>query len=142
MIYRYVVDAVLESVTEITDKVDTILDSNGCPLKVKSQIDVAIDELLGNIVMYAYSGEKGKAIITVDTSVDNQIKIVFADAGIPFDPTAKEDPDITLEADERQIGGLGIFMVKKMMDSVVYERKDDKNVLTIVKSWEPQSDEK
>ena len=142
MIYRYVVDAVLESVTEITEKVDTILDSNGCPFKVKSQIDVAIDELLGNIVMYAYSGEKGKAIITVDTSVDNQITIVFADAGIPFDPTAKEDPDITLEADERQIGGLGIFMVKKMMDSVVYERKDDKNVLTIVKSWEPQSDEK
>jgi anti-sigma regulatory factor (Ser/Thr protein kinase) len=98
------------------------------------QIAVVIDELFANIAMYAYDGGKGEAIVGVDVSGEPQVvSITFKDRGKPFDPLAKEDPDVTLSVEERPIGGLGIFMVKKMMDEVIYRYEEGMNVLTVRK---------
>ena len=100
------------------------------------QIDVAIEEIFVNIAHYAYPEGEGDAVISVgaDTAAGG-VQIVFEDEGIPYDPLKNEDPDITLSAEDRPIGGLGIFMVKKSMDEVSYEYKDGKNRLTIKKSF-------
>ena len=127
-------DAKLENLDQVMGFVDGILEENGCPMKEMMQIDVAVEEIFVNIAHYAYSPEIGKAVITASLDSDNAIvSISFEDKGIPFNPLAKEDPDVSLSAEDRQIGGLGIFMVKKSMDDVLYERKDGKNILTLVK---------
>ena len=114
--------------------VDELLESVDCPIKTQMQIDVAIEELFVNIARYAYHIHKGKADISVWFDNDaNTVYIEFCDKGVPFDPLAKEDPDITLSAEKRKIGGLGIYMVKKSMDGMHYRRDDDKNILTIWK---------
>ena len=93
---------------------------------------IAVEELFVNVAHYAYPDSKGTAKIGIDTSGDS-IVVRISDSGIQFNPLAKPDPDVTLSAEERKIGGLGIFMVKKSMDSVVYEYKDNQNILTISK---------
>lgn len=98
------------------------------------QIDIAIDELFGNIAQYAYNPETGPATVRVEVSdAPISVTITFMDHGVPYDPLQKEDPDITLSAEERGSGGLGIFMVKKTMDEITYEYKDGQNILRIRK---------
>ena len=109
------------------------LEAYDCPMKTQMQIEVAVEELFVNIAHYAYSPETGDATIQVDISDRREAAITFIDSGTPYDPLAKPDPDVTLSAEERQIGGLGIYMVKKSMDDVRYEYKEGKNILTIVK---------
>jgi anti-sigma regulatory factor (Ser/Thr protein kinase) len=95
---------------------------------------VAAEEVFANIANYAYNPDKGDVQIAVDSQEGKaRIVLAFADSGSPFNPLEKEDPDITLSADEREVGGLGIFMVKNMMDDVTYKREDGKNVLTLIK---------
>ena len=104
-------------------------------MKAQMQIDIAIDELFGNIARYAYNPEVGPATVRVEVLNDPlAVEITLIDGGIPYDPLKKEDPDITLSAEQREIGGLGIFMVKKSMDSITYEYKDGKNILAIKKN--------
>lgn len=107
-----------------------------CSPKVKFQLDVAVEEIFVNIAHYAYHpGQEGEATVRCCVGGDPlQITIQFLDNGKPFNPLAKEDPDITLSAEDRQIGGLGILMVKKSMDAVDYSYEDGKNILTIKKS--------
>jgi len=96
------------------------------------QIKVAIDEIFGNIAQYAYSKEKGN--VTVKINIENGFaEITFIDDGIPFKPLSLEDPDVSLDAEQRSIGGLGIFLVKKTMDKLEYERRDNKNILMLTK---------
>ena len=98
------------------------------------QIDIAIDELFGNIAHYAYTPDVGDATVRVEvTGEPLAVIITFIDGGVPYDPLKAADPDITLSAEERQIGGLGIYMVKKSMDEITYEYKDGKNILSIKK---------
>ena len=100
------------------------------------QINVAIDELFSNIVNYGYGQHKrGPVTLYVDVNSDERvINITFEDRGIPYNPLEKEDPDITLSAEERSIGGLGIFMVKKSMDKVEYEYVDGHNIFRMRKA--------
>ena len=99
------------------------------------QIDIAVEEIFVNIASYAYPNGDGTATISVSESTSpTAIRITFVDSGIPYNPLAKEDPDITLGAEEREIGGLGIFMVKKSMDDVNYEYTHGHNRLTLVKN--------
>lgn len=134
MVYREFA-AKKDSLNEILEFVDSELEKVSAPMKVMTQMDVSIEEIFVNIASYAYSDNaNASAEIGVEASA-NQITVVFEDSGIPFDPLAKADPDITLSAEERGIGGLGIFMVKKFMDDVSYQRVDDKNILTILKKW-------
>lgn len=114
---------------------DAILEELGCSVKAQMQIDIAIEEIFVNIAHYAYPESEGEAVISVDSGEGPSVTITFEDEGIPYDPLKNEDPDITLSAEDRPIGGLGIFMVKKSMDEVSYEYKDGKNRLTIKKSF-------
>lgn len=128
-------EATIENIEKVTDFVNEQLEAVDCPMKAQMQIDIAIDELFGNIANYAYHPEVGSATVRVEvTKSPLAVIITFIDNGVPYDPLAKDDPDTTLSADERQIGGLGIFMVKKSMDQISYEYKDGQNILRIKKN--------
>ena len=104
-------------------------------MKTQMQIDVAVEEIFVNIASYAYTPGTGSATILFEEEKDPHCaKITFIDRGVPYDPLKKADPDVTLSAEERGIGGLGIFMVKKTMDDISYVYKDEQNILTIRKS--------
>ena len=126
--------AALESIPRVTELVDELLDGAGCPARKRLQVDIAVDELFSNIARYAYDGADGGVRVRVEAE-PGEARVTFADRGKPFDPLAREDPDVTLTAQERGIGGLGIFMVKKSMDEMRYERADGENRLTIVQRW-------
>ena len=134
------VDAKLEKLDEVLGYIDEILAPYEPPIKVDVTIHVAVEEIFVNIAHYAYpeNPDGGWAILQTDVEKNAEgvpvFSITFIDGGIPYDPLAKPDPDITLSAEEREIGGLGIYMVKKSMDEMSYERKDDKNVLTLRKA--------
>ena len=127
--------ATIENIGTVTDFVNEQLERLDCPMKAQMQIDIAIDELFGNIAHYAYNPEIGKATVRVEVVEDPlSVVITFIDNGVPYDPLAKADPDTTLSAEERDIGGLGIYMVKKSMDDIDYEYKDGHNILKIKKN--------
>jgi len=125
------------------DQLDTVLaflenELSGleCPPKVSHEIAIAAEEIFVNIAHYAYDPEVGEA--TVRCQVDSggeqpQLTIEFLDSGKPYDPLQRQDPNVSLSAEERDIGGLGIFMAKRLMDDMRYEYKDGKNILTIQK---------
>ena len=128
------VEAKTTNIEAVTDFVNEQLEALDCPMKAQTQIDIAIDELFGNIAHYAYNPEIGKATVRVEVIEDPlAVVITFIDKGVPYDPLAKADPDTTLSAEEREIGGLGIYMVKKSMDDITYEYKDGQNILKIKK---------
>lgn len=128
------VDATEESISVITEFVDEQLEQLNCPMKALMQINIAIDELFSNIVHYAYHPEVGPATVRVEVlKTPLSVVITFIDQGVPYDPLAKADPDISLSADEREIGGLGIYIVKKNMNEISYEYKDGRNILKIRK---------
>ena len=126
-------EARVDRLDEVLAFVDGILEELDCPMKTQLQMDVAVEELYVNIAHYAYAPEIGPAEMRVEVEDGPTLAITFIDHGIPYDPVAKPDPDVTLSAEERQIGGLGIYMVKKSVDDMTYRREDDSNVLTIRK---------
>ncbi len=129
------IEAVPENLEELLAFLGERLEATDCAPKARMQLEVAVEEIFVNIASYAYSPEIGKATVRVEVSDDPLcVTITFIDHGVPYDPLAKEDPDVTLSAEERGIGGLGIFMTKQLMDDVVYEYKDGKNILRIKKS--------
>lgn len=130
------VEATPENIEVITAFVDKQLEHYSCPMKAQAQIDIAIDELFGNIVRYAYHPETGSATVQVEV-IEKPLAVVitFIDQGKPYDPLAKEDPDVTLSAEEREVGGLGIYIVKKSMSEITYEYKDGRNILKIRKDF-------
>ena len=127
-------EAKIENIPRIIAFIDETLEAWDTAMKAQMQIDVAADEILANISHYAYAPNTGEA--TVRLHIDEATRmatIIFIDRGVPFDPLAKADPDVTLAKQDRQIGGLGIYIVKKTMDAVEYQRKDGCNILTIRK---------
>lgn len=126
--------ATVENIEVVTDFVNQQLEELACPMKAQMQINIAIDELFSNIAHYSYNPEIGQATVRVEV-MENPlaVSITFIDNGVPYDPLSKEDPDLTLSAEKRQIGGLGIYMVKKSMDEITYEYKDGQNILSIKK---------
>jgi len=128
------VEALVDNLDTVISFVDEELDKLETSVKIRTQIDIAVEELFVNIAHYAYNPQTGPATVRVEVEQDPlAISITFIDKGVPYDPLAKADPDVTLSADERAIGGLGIFMVKKSMDSIDYEYKDGQNILHIKK---------
>ena len=127
-----VVCAAVEELNTVLEFVQEQLDRYECGIKEAMRIQIAVEEIFVNIANYAYEGETGTAKIQVTYIEDiSSIRITMIDSGKQYNPLLKEDPDITLSAEERPIGGLGIFMVKKTMDKVDYEYKDGQNCLTI-----------
>lgn len=127
-------DATVENIPVVTEFVDEQLEQCGCPLKAQMQINIAIDELFGNIAHYAYHPDIGPATVRVEVTEEPlAVVITFMDKGVPYDPLEAAEPDTTLSAEERPFGGLGIYMVRKSMDEVTYEYRDGKNILKIKK---------
>ena len=126
--------ATVENIGKITAFVEGRMEEKDCPLKQIMQVSMAVDEVMANVAMYAYAPGTGDVTVAVDFDDGSRtVSITFIDRGVAFDPLAKEDPDVTLPAEQRKIGGLGIFLVKKTMDDVAYRREGDKNVLCIKK---------
>ena len=124
-----------KNIPAVIEFVNQELDALGCSLKAEAQIDIAIDEIYSNIVKYGYEEEGGEVTVSFDTSEEPlAMTLSFRDEGKPFNPLERRDPDVTLSAKDRKIGGLGIFMVKKSMDDIRYEYRDGKNILTIRKT--------
>lgn len=121
----------LERIPQVCEFLEQTLEERGAPGKVVAQANIAADEILSNIARYS-----GATFVQVDCEMtDGRVVLRFTDDGTPYDPTVQPEPDTTLSAEEREIGGLGIFMVKKIMDQVSYEYADGRNILTIEKSW-------
>ena len=126
--------ATVENIGKITAFVEGRMEEKDCPLKQIMQVSMAVDEVMANVAMYAYAPGTGDVTVAVDFDDGSRtVSITFIDRGVAFDPLAKEDPDVTLPAEQRKIGGLGIFLVKKTMDDVAYRREGDKNFLCIKK---------
>ncbi len=126
------IEAVEQNLPEVQTFVDERLTAVRCPARDRTRIGVAVEEIFVNIANYAYNPAKGRALVRVEVSGDPvTVAITFMDHGKPYDPLAKEDPDVTLGAEEREVGGLGIFMAKKIMDDVTYTYRDGQNILTL-----------
>ena len=122
-----------ENLEEVIQFVDQELEIADCPIKAQMQIEIAVEEIFINIANYAYNPDTGSAVIRIEVTDDPvSVKLVFIDNGVPYDPLAKEDPDVTLSADKRDIGGLGVFLAKQVMDEIDYERTDGQNILTLI----------
>ncbi len=129
------VAADLDSLNDVLAFVDGEMERAGCSMKLMTQVDMAVEEIFVNIARYAYHPEAGEASVRCEAGGDPfQIVVGFADRGRPFNPLDREDPDVTLDAEARQLGGLGILMAKKLMDEIQYEYRDGKNILTLRKN--------
>lgn len=127
-------EATIESIERVTEFVEQQLEELDCPMKAKMQINIAIDELFSNIAKFAYAPGTGNATVRVEVDDDPlAVIITFIDSGIPYNPLEHKDPDVTLSLDKREVGGLGIFMVKKSMDQLEYKYENGQNILTIKK---------
>jgi sigma-B regulation protein RsbU (phosphoserine phosphatase) len=126
--------AKLEALSDILGFVDEMLEKYECPMKIQTAVCVAIEEIFVNVARYAYENGSGEVELAIDFDEQSRaITFRMADSGIPFNPLNKLDPDITLPAEEREIGGLGIFITKKTMDSIEYAYENGKNILTMIK---------
>ena len=122
-----------KNLNQVLDFVNGLLEEKNCSMKEVYELDIAVEELFVNIAHYAYTSGKGDTTIRVSFE-EGMAVITFIDGGFPYNPWAREDPDVTLSAEEREIGGLGIYMVKNSMDEVDYMYKDGKNIVTIKKT--------
>jgi len=129
---KLVIEANLDNLNKVLEFINTELEQHGCPGDIQGKIEVAVEEIFVNIANYAYSPDSGDAVIFV--SVNGKAVIRFEDTGRPYNPLEKPEPDLDKPLMERDIGGLGVFLVKKLMDNVEYTRVDNKNVLVITKT--------
>ena len=128
------VPAHLEQLSVVLDFVKHELETLDCPIKIQAQIAIAVEEIFVNISNYAYQPHDGDVTLTSEIKENPlQLILTFIDSGIPYNPLEKVDPDITLPVDQREIGGLGIYMVKKSMDFVDYKYENNKNIFTLIK---------
>ncbi len=134
MIKQLRIAAEIKNIAIATAFMNDILDKAGCKPRAKMQLEIVMDEMMSNVARYAYGAGKGDIVVKVDI-LHNPLRafITLEDSGMPYNPLEKEDPDITLAAEERDIGGLGIFIVKKYTDEITYDYRDNHNILTIVK---------
>jgi len=127
------IPATKEKTQDILDFVENYLISRKISFKVISQLNIVIDEIYSNIAKFAYDGGEGSVTVVLDMLNDEEFSMAFLDNGHPFNPLEAEDPDVELSAEDRNIGGLGIFIVKKIMNEVVYKYKDGMNILYMTK---------
>lgn len=125
------IDATNDNLDSVLAFIESELETKDCPMQLLMQIQIVVEEIFVNIANYAYNPDIGSVKIRV--AVENDIVIEFEDDGTAYNPLEKEDPDITLDVQEREIGGLGIFIVKQIMDEVVYKHEGNKNILTVRK---------
>ncbi len=138
MYYKIIDEITIDASTDNLSKVISFLANNleklNCKPKTQVQLELAVEEIFVNIATYAYPDKIGAVRVRIEAdTAENEILITFEDSGTPYDPLKKPDPDVNVPVEKRQIGGLGVFLVKKISDKVFYEYKDGKNCFTIVK---------
>jgi sigma-B regulation protein RsbU (phosphoserine phosphatase) len=129
----------IQQVPQLADFVDMVCEEVGMDMAVAIQMNLAMEEAVVNVMSYAYPADTVGDVTIEAVTIADQLQFTITDSGTPFDPTAKEDVDTTLSAEERPIGGLGIHLVRQLMDSITYERIDGKNVLTLRKKFDKSS---
>lgn len=123
----------IEEISKLEGFMEAVGDQTGIDASLITSLNLALEEAVTNVILYAYpEGQEGKADIDVYVNQE-ELKFVLRDSGTPFDPTAKEDADVTLSLEDRPIGGLGIFMVKQIMDTIEYEYRENQNILILHK---------
>ena len=128
------VEAVIANLNKVLDFIDEELENSGCGMKTQMQVNIAVEELFVNVCHYAYAPDTGDISISINIHRDpDMAEIILTDSGIPYNPVSKDDPDVGLSAEEREVGGLGIFMVKKSMDILRYRYEEGQNIVTIIK---------
>jgi anti-sigma regulatory factor (Ser/Thr protein kinase) len=129
----------VQDVPQLAVFVDQVCETAGLSASITMQMNLAMEEAVVNVMNYAYpKGTEGEISIEAQ-AVDGRVTFVIIDSGIPFDPTAEEEADTSLSAEDRPIGGLGIFLVCQLMDVVSYEYRDGKNMLTLQKEVKTRS---
>lgn len=132
----YVISAKHELIDNMIDPVLEALEGESADKKASYQLHLALEEVLVNVVSYAYDGKDGDVSISYDIDKPNRlVKIIIKDSGKEFDPTKAEDPNLEGDAKQRKIGGLGIYIVKNIVDDIKYSRIENQNVLEIVKHF-------
>ena len=123
----------IATIPQLNEFINTVAEEVGLDMSLTMSLNLALEEAVVNVMDYAYpEGQRGD--VDIEVTADQQwLTFVISDTGIAFDPTAKEDVDTTLSAEERPIGGLGIFLVRQLMDVIDYKREGNKNVLTLRK---------
>ena len=123
----------VQQITLLADYIDAIADEASLDPALTMSLNLALEEAVSNVILYAYPEGTDGTVDIVTTVVNGILTFVISDTGVAFDPTQKEEADITLSVEERPIGGLGIFLVRQIMDTVDYERRDGHNILTLTK---------
>ena len=123
----------IETIPQLNEFIDSVAEEMALDMSLTMSLNLAMEEAVVNVMDYAYpEGQQGT--VEIEAMTDGEwLTFVISDSGVPFDPTTKEDADTTLSAEERPIGGLGIFLVRQLMDVIQYQRDGDKNVLTLRK---------
>lgn len=124
--------ATIENLDSVLAFLEENLEEMGASMKTQNQMAISLEEIYVNVAHYAYPSGDGEATICFEAD-DEWFVLKVIDSGTPFNPLQKEDPDVTLDAEKREIGGLGIFMTKKLMDEVSYDYSSGKNILTMKK---------
>ena len=129
-------EAKIENIPQFITLVDEFLESIEFSMKSQMQIDVALDEILSNIAFYAYKNmpNPGSMSLVIEGDAEGPVIITISDEGVHYNPLEAKEPDVTAGIEEREIGGLGIFMTKKLMDNVEYKFEDGKNILILTKA--------
>ncbi len=127
------INAAQDNLDQVLGFVEERMQKEDYPVKTILQTALAVEEVFVNIAKYAYTPRSGVATIRV-SALPDRFCIEFSDTGIPYNPLEKKDANITLTAEQRQIGGLGILMTKKLMDEVHYQFSEGKNILTLIKN--------
>lgn len=122
----------VSDVTKMSEWIDLLAEEVGLSMEKTFQLNLAMEEAVVNVMNYAYPGQKNMPIDIEVETLDDRLCIVIDDTGVPFDPTQQEEPDLTLSAEERPIGGLGIMLVRQFMQEISYEYKDGHNRLTLI----------
>lgn len=129
----------VQEVPQLAAFIDEVAEACGIDMATTMSLNLAMEEAVVNVMNYAYpAGTVGNVDIDAEFA-DGQLTFVLSDSGTPFDPTQAGTPDLTLDAEERPIGGLGIFLVRQIMDTIVYRRSDGKNILTLTKNIQPNN---
>lgn len=128
------IEATVENLQTVIDFVTERLEARDCPMKISMQMELVIEEIFVNVSSYAYAPASGDVTICLDFAENpSAVEMIFIDGGKPYNPLERDDPDTTLDIDERDIGGLGIFLVKKNVDEISYEYAEGKNILRMKK---------
>ena len=130
---QFVIENQVGELSSLAEKIEKIAEEWEISPALAMNMNLVIEEALSNIIFYAFT-DKNKHEIKISVSIDNKIlTIIITDDGIPFNPLKHEKPDINLPAEERPVGGLGIFLMSQIMDEMEYNRKKNENILTLKK---------